>query len=126
MRRFPVITSLLCALLLLGGPIMACAVRDAQLSTAERQCCKQMAGECQRTGSGMPASHSCCKTEVRPQSDLLPSASVSISVPPLVAAALDLPIEVPHAQNFSSVGSWLMRSHDPPGNPLDASAPLRI
>lgn len=125
MRRFPVVALLLSALLL-GGPIMACAVRDAQLSAAEKQCCKQMAGECQRTGSGMPASHSCCKTEVRPQSDLLPSASVSISTPPLVAAALDLPIEAPQAQNFSSFGSWLVRSHDPPGNPLDASAPLRI
>jgi hypothetical protein len=35
---------LLLVVLLLGGPIMACAIPDAQLTAAEKQCCKNMGG----------------------------------------------------------------------------------
>ena len=33
---------MLLAVLMLGGPIMACAIADAQLTAAEKECCKDM------------------------------------------------------------------------------------
>lgn len=58
-RQFAVILMVLLPLL---APTMACALPNAQLSSAERACCKQMKNEC---GSmGMPASHGCCHKEV--------------------------------------------------------------
>ncbi len=125
MRHCPLIASMLCALLL-GAPIMACVVPDAQLSADEKQCCKEMAGECQKTGSRMPASHSCCNTVIQPRNDLLPSASVSFSVPLADWTAPDAPPAVPQIESLSRYSFWLTRTHAPPGPTLDASSPLRI
>ncbi len=36
---------MLIVVLLLGGPIMACAIPDARLTADEKQCCKDMGGE---------------------------------------------------------------------------------
>jgi hypothetical protein len=60
---------LLLIVLLFGGPIMACAVPDARLTADEKQCCKDMSGDCGQGASGMPMSHSCCKTTVQPPHD---------------------------------------------------------
>ena len=58
-RQFALILTVLLPLL---APTMACALPDAQLSSVERACCKQMKDEC---GSmTMPASHGCCHKEV--------------------------------------------------------------
>jgi hypothetical protein len=44
------------------APAMACALPNAQLSSAERACCTQMKDQC---GSmAMPSSHGCCHKEV--------------------------------------------------------------
>ena len=53
---------MLAVLLPLVAPTMVCALPNAQLSPAERACCKQMMGQC---GSmEMPASHGCCYKEL--------------------------------------------------------------
>ncbi len=53
---------MLALLVSLVAPAMACALPNANLSPAERACCKQMKGQC---GSmGMPASHGCCHKEI--------------------------------------------------------------
>lgn len=51
------------ALLLLNiiclSPVMACMAPDAQMSAAERACCRIMKSECGQMQ--MPASHGCCE-----------------------------------------------------------------
>src|SRR5258707_15819596 len=75
---------LLLVVLLLGGPIMACAIPDAQLTAAEKQCCKDMGGDCGQDASAMPISHSCCKTSVQPLHDVRPSSTFSFTAPSMV------------------------------------------
>src|SRR5229473_2218493 len=117
---------LLLVVLLLGGPIMACAVRDAQLTADERQCCKEMGGECGQGASGMPMPHSCCQTSVQAPHDFRPSSTFSSSTPYLVISAVDfLPIPS-FAEQPGQLTSWLSRTLSPPLATLDASAPLRI
>src|ERR1700732_2646699 len=86
---------LLLVVLLLGGPIMACAVPDAQLTAAEKQCCKDMAGDCRQGASGMPMSHSCCKTAVQPPHNFRPSSTLSFSAPLLAISAVDFAPALP-------------------------------
>ncbi len=105
---------------------MACVVPDAQLTAEEKQCCKEMGGGCQPNEPGMPMSHSCCKTSVQPRNDFRPSAAFSFYAPSFVVSAVELPFVLPLAEQSSQFASWVSRSHAPPGEPLDASAPLRI
>src|SRR5713226_3122941 len=117
---------ILIAALLLGGPIMACAMPDAQLTPAEKQCCKDMGGDCGRGASGMPMSHSCCKTSVQPPPDFRPSSTFSSSAPSLVISALEFPPVLLFAEQPGQLASCLSRPPSPPLATLDASAPLRI
>lgn len=45
-------------------PVMACAVRSAAMTPAERACCKKMAQQC--GGADMAKSHPCCKPTATP------------------------------------------------------------
>jgi len=117
---------MLLAVLMLGGPIMACAIPDAQLTAAEKECCKDMGGNCGQDASGMPMSHSCCKTSVQQPHDFQPSSTFSSSAPYLVISAVEfLPIPS-FAEQPGQLTSWLSRTLSPPLATLDASAPLRI
>jgi len=117
---------MLLAVLMLGGPIMACAIPDAQLTAAEKECCKDMGGDCGQDASGMPMSHSCCKTSVQPPHDFQPSSTFSSSAPYLVISAVEsLPIPS-FAEQPRQLTSWLSRALSPPLGTLDAAAPLRI
>jgi hypothetical protein len=116
---------LLLVVLLLGGPIMACAVPDAQLTAAEKQCCKDMGGDCGQGASGMPMSHSCCKTAVQPPHDFRPSSTFSFSAPYFVIG-VDFPPVVALTEQSGHFASSLSRTLSPPLATLDASAPLRI
>jgi len=106
--------------------MMACAIPDAQLTAAEKQCCKDMGGECGQDASGMPMSHSCCKASVQPPHDLRPSSTFSSSTPHLVISAADFPPVVALAEQSGQFSPWLSRTLSPPLATLDASAPLRI
>ena len=105
---------------------MACAVPDTQLTAAEKQCCKDMGGDCGQDASGMPMPHSCCKTSVQPPHDFRPSSTFSSSAPYLVISAVDFPPVVALAEQSGQFASWLSRTLSPPLATLDASAPLRI
>src|SRR5260370_37757462 len=87
--KFIVYFRMLLVVLLLGGPIMACAIPDAQLTAAEKQCCKGMGGDCQQDKSGMPMPHSCCKTSVQPHHDFRTSSTFSPSAPYLLISAVE-------------------------------------
>ena len=117
---------LLLAVLLVGGPIMACAIPNAQLTAAEKQCCKDMGGDCGQDASRMPMSHSCCKTSVQPPHDFRPSSNFSSPAPYLVISAADFPPVVALAEQFGQFAPWLSRALSPPLATLDASAPLRV
>lgn len=51
-------------------PALACALQTASLTPAERECCKQMAGNCDRTI--MPAGHACCRPPANHNASLNP------------------------------------------------------
>ncbi len=105
---------------------MACAIPDAQLTAAEKECCKDMGGNCGQDASGMPMSHSCCKTSVQQPHDFQPSSTFSSSAPYLVVSAVEfLPIPS-FAEQPGQLTSWLSQTLSPPLATLDASAPLRI
>jgi hypothetical protein len=105
---------------------MACAVPDAQLTAAEKQCCKDMGGDCGQGASGMPMSHSCCKTAVQPPHDFRPSSTFSFSAPSLAISAVDFAPALPWPRESNQFASRLPRRPSPPAETLDASAPLRI
>jgi hypothetical protein len=105
---------------------MACVVPDAQLTAEEKQCCKEMAGECQPDGSGMPMSHSCCKTTVQPRTDFRPVSTISAPAPSLVVTFVETPAATFCVNQFSEHALWLAQGHAPPGEAIDASSPLRI
>jgi hypothetical protein len=114
------------AVLLFRGPIMACVTPDAQLTVEEKQCCKEMGGDCQPDQSGMPMSHSCCKTTVQPRNDFRPSSTISAPVPVLVVAFTKPPVEFLSPDQSIEHALWLRQSHSPPGEATDALSPLRI
>src|SRR5258705_13253433 len=117
---------MLVAVLLLGGPIMAGAIPDTQLTAAEKQCCKEMSGDCGQDASGIPMSHSCCKTSVQPPHDFRPSSTFSSPAPYLVISAADFPPVVALAEQCGQFAPRLSRALSPPLATLDAFAPLRI
>jgi hypothetical protein len=117
---------MLLTVLLLGGPIMACAIPDAQLTADEKQCCKDMGGDCGQGASGMPMSHACCKTAVQPPHDFRPSSTVSFSAPSLAISAVNVAAALPLPRESDQFASWLSRTPSPPLGTLDASVPLRI
>src|SRR5882724_2249153 len=104
---------ILVAVLLFGGPIMACAIPDAQLTAAEKQCCKEMGGDCGQSAAGMLISHSCCKTSVQPPRDFWPSSTFSSSAS-LVICAVEFPFVLPLAEQPDQFASWLSLTPSPP------------
>jgi len=108
------IASSLLLVLLLGYPAMACLVLGAEMTQAERNCCKQMA---QRCGSmKMPASHSCCDSTVSIPHSMLQASFVQVTVP-AVSGAVASSVPRPHiaTPEFS-----LFELHPPPESPPGA------
>jgi hypothetical protein len=116
---------LLFVVLLFGGPMMACAIPVAQLTADEKQCCKNMGGDC-APGPGMPMSHSCCKTAVLPLHDFRPSATFSFTAPSMAVNAVEFPITLSLPEQLGQCAWWPPQDPSPPREALDASAPLRI
>src|ERR1700747_3556577 len=111
--KFIVYSRMLLVVLLLGGPIMACAIPDAQLTAAEKQCCRDMSGDCQQDASGMPMSHSCCKTSVQPPHDFRPSSTFSPAAPYLVISAVEF-LSIPClAEQCGQFSPWLSSTLSP-------------
>jgi hypothetical protein len=85
-----------------------------------------MSGGCQPDGSGMPMSHSCCKTTVQPRTDFRPVSTISAPAPSLVITFLEPPVPIVSANQFSEHVLWFAQNHAPPRETIDASSPLRI
>lgn len=122
MSRRSILVSLL-AMVLFGGPLLACTVPGAQLSPDEKECCKQMGGACHQNGS---RSHSCCESVVQPQRDLLPSSTFFFSGPTLVVSAVQLPAELPLGEQSGPFAGLLSHAYSPPDEAVGTAAPLRI
>jgi hypothetical protein len=105
---------------------MACVTPDAPLTAEEKQCCKEMGGDCQPDQSGMPMSHSCCKTAIQPRNDFRPGSTVSAPVPVLVVAFIKPPAEFFSPDQSLERALWLRQSSSSPGEATDGSSPLRI
>jgi hypothetical protein len=54
------LSALAMLLIVAAAPVMACLAPDARLTDEERECCREMAGQCDE----MPSSHSCCQPTV--------------------------------------------------------------
>src|SRR5262245_32117522 len=63
-------------LLMLGVPVMACLVPGADLSEAEKACCRQMANQCGH--DQVPSSHSCCRPASATEQTAVAKASFRI------------------------------------------------
>ena len=113
------------AMLLAALPVMACARPGAEMTAAERECCKKMAAQC--GGSGMMKSHGCCQTTVSPDKfDAMKTSSSQIdhSLPHLCAPFV--PLEAPAPQQLAFATNIASPPHSPPGLLFSATTILRI
>jgi hypothetical protein len=95
------------ALAALAAPAMACLVPGIAMTAQERDCCRHMAGQCD--SMGMPASHSCCKAQVR-----APHLFLTVtSSPAKVRLSTPILFDAPVAQPDSWSGATAAK-HPPP------------
>jgi len=96
-------------------PVMACAVPNAAMTPAERECCKKMARQCGEMG--MAKSHPCCQSTATP-ADFLALKTASSQ---LHHVSLVLFHALPHTAQtdaYFSVTQWsscVSCTHSPPG-----------
>ncbi len=103
---------------------MACVIPDAQLTEAEKACCRQMAHQCGKMQ--MPNGHSCCDTTVKPQQSVMLKPTPNLNYDPVV---LDLIlVAITPAPQQVSVGMSVIRAwrHPPPDPEAPSVEILRI
>src|SRR5713226_7935297 len=81
------LAALLLTLSIFASPLMACLLPDTAMTDEERECCRQMAGNCEE----MPSSHSCCQPTVRDTDPYLSISRLPIAAPYQAALAV-LPV----------------------------------
>lgn len=114
------IASALLLAVMFGYPAMACLIPGAEMTEAERDCCKHMAEQC---GSmNMPSSHSCCQKEVSRPNSMLAATFTQIIAPTLTGTAV---VELPQPPVIVSEFSFF-ELHSPPESPPSTSSILRI
>jgi hypothetical protein len=101
---------------------MACVSSAQELTEAERECCKHMAQECGSMDMPMPASHSCCRTEVRQPQSMLLAVNTHIA-PPIALHAVS--IDVPN-RHLAVTAFAFFQLHPPSESPPASSSILRI
>ena len=114
------------AVLFAALPVMACVVPNAEMTAAERECCKKMAERC--GDMGMAKSHPCCQSTATPADfHALKTASSQLQHVTLVLFhALPLTSQ---ADTHSSLAQWSSRvscTHSPPGLESLSTTILRI
>jgi len=108
-------------------PVQLCLLPDASLTAAERDCCKQMAGQCDQSRGN--TFHSCCQRTVDPRLFNLEPKAKSSQLNPLAAAHVAL---FPPPGLFLSIPGeftaldWAADSHGPPRSAFLFSTILRI
>jgi hypothetical protein len=109
-----------------GLPVMACVVPNAEMTAAERECCKKMAGQC--GDMGMAKSHPCCQTNATPADfHALKTASSQLHHVGLVLLHALPPMS--QTDTYSSLAQRSSRvscTHSPPGLESLATTILRI
>ena len=118
MARFHQIVGLALICLWIGAPALAC-LPNSQMTPAEMECCKKMAGDC-HMGSGQ---HPCCKTA---SSAPAPVASIQpvLQIHPLFAIAAEIaivPFPLVSDRQLEQIGLGL-----PPPAPPGQNSILRI
>ena len=121
MRLARKLAGVLLLVVLLGYPAMACLTSAAaEMTEAERECCKHMAQQC---GSmNMPSSHSCCQKAVSRPTSMLQATAVHIAPPVATEAAT---IDPANPRIVRSEISFF-ELHPPPESPPGTSSILRI
>lgn len=114
------------AVLFAALPVMACAVPNAEMTPAERACCKKMAGQC--GDMGMAKSHPCCQTTATPADfHALKTASSQLHRVSLVLFhELRLTAQTDAYSLLVQSSSRLSCTHSPPGLESLAATVLRI
>ena len=114
------------ALMLVALPVAACVLPGAAMTSAERECCKKMAGQC--GDMGMAKSHPCCKvTATAADCHALKTASSQLDNVSLVLFHA-LPLTA-RTDAYLSLAQWSSRvscTHSPPGLGSLAATVLRI
>jgi len=114
----------LLALLLFGLPLLNCVTPAQTMTTAEKECCKKMAGECGR--AGMAQSHSCCP----PDGSVDTHPLVKAASPALSHFTLAVAHVIPETEFASSASSvlapWAVQVHSPPSETPPNTTVLRI
>lgn len=113
------------AVLFAALPVMACAVPNAAMTAAERECCKKMAEQC--GDMGMTKSHPCCQvTATSADFHALKTPSSQLHHVSLVLSHT-LPVTFQAAS--CSLAQWSSRvscTHSPPGLGSTTTTILRI
>ena len=107
-------------------PVMACLVPNGEMTPAERECCKRMAGQCGDMGT--PKSHPCCQVTATPADfhalKTAPSQLHNVSL--VLFHALPLTAQ---PDTYFSLAQWSSRvscTHSPPGLGSLTTTVLRI
>ncbi len=114
------------AFMLAALPVAACVLPGVAMSSAERECCKKMAGQC--GDLGMAQSHPCCKVTATPADfHALKTAPSQLDHPtPALLHALPL---TGQTDTYFLLAQWSSRvscTHSPPGLESLATTILRI
>jgi hypothetical protein len=114
------------AVLFAALPVMACAVPNAAMTAAERECCKKMAEQC--GDMGMTKSHPCCQvTATSADFHALKTLSSQLHHVSLVLSHT-LPV-TSQADAYCSLAQWSSRvscTHSPPRLGSTTTTILRI
>jgi hypothetical protein len=114
------------AALFAAMPVMACAVPNAAMTSAERECCEKMARQC--GDMGMAKSHPCCQSIATPADfhALKAPSSRLHHVSLVLFHALPLSAQ---ADTYFSLAQWsslVSCTHSPPGLDSTTTTILRI
>src|SRR5712664_177345 len=114
------------AVLFAALPVMACAVTNAAMTSAERECCKKMAEQC--GDMGIAKSHPCCKVTATPADfHALKTASSQVHHVSLVLFhALPLTAQTDAYFSLAQWSSGVPCTHSPPGLESITTTVLRI
>jgi hypothetical protein len=114
------------ALMLAALPVAACVLPGATMTSAERECCKKMAGQC--GDMGVAKSHPCCKVTATPADfHALKTASSQLDNGSLVLFhALPLTALTDAYFSLARWSSGVSCTHSPPGLGSPATTVLRI
>jgi hypothetical protein len=126
MKLFGKVGVSLLSLLLLATPIMACLIPAAEMTAAERDCCKRMAHQCGDKGMGQ--SHSCCQTTTVPDhfAAIKSSSDVNSQHLRLVVAYVIHPGPTIATLPEPRSSAWAADIHSPPVSPPIVLSVLRI